>query len=108
MVSHIIDLQDTVTQNFREKKSYFRNSIANLSRNYLNQHRWSPNTKLLARTFRTTPIYIYIYMYINILPFFFWGGGGVGYSLRLILEDVVQSQKAVPGPLLASQPGKNR
>ena len=61
MVSHIIVLQDTVTQNFREKKSYFRNAIANLSRSYLNQHRWSPNTKLLTRTFRTTPIYIYIY-----------------------------------------------
>ena len=56
MVSNTTDLQDTATQNFRETKSYFRNSIANLSRSYLNQHRWSPNTKLLTRTFRTTPM----------------------------------------------------
>ena len=55
MFSRITDLQDAATQNFRKQKSYFRNSIANLSRSYLNQHRWSPNTKLLTRTFRTTP-----------------------------------------------------
>ena len=59
-LSFLADAQDTALQHFRfcETTQYLRNSIASLSRRYLNQHRWSPNTKLLTRIFRTTPIYV--------------------------------------------------
>ena len=57
LLSHVTNLQDTVMQHFHKDHNYFRNSIANLSRRHLNQHRWSPNTKLLTGSLRTTPIF---------------------------------------------------